>query len=64
MFFTLKEESPTNAIFVHDIPSQYTADPDMTADDLATDADDEDNEDQCVSPPMECSDKPSNNGTL
>ena len=65
-YFTLKDESPTNAIFVHDIPSQYTADPDMTADDLAADDSnaDEDNEDQCVQPTMECCVSSSKSGTL
>ena len=56
--FTLMEDSPTNAISVHNIPSQYTADPDMTADDLTADKDNED------PPSVECDDDPSNNGIL
>ena len=54
--FTLMED--TNAIFVHNIPSEYT---ELPADDSAAD---EDNEDQCVQPTMECCDDSSKSGTL
>ena len=61
--FTPKKESPTNPISVHNIPSQYTADPDMTADDSTADDSTVDGMPQCVPPTMECCDDSSNNGS-